>query len=267
MNCEKKVENKKAGKAFIVIMIAALLLGAFLGFIAVIMANRMESGNLTAEMVSMFVMKGLAMAAPYVMWLTGAAALGYGIFAIKKGKKEFAQWDMEDEAVIDKIDTRMNIAIVLSNNILILAYFLFAAHTLAVVRNFYRNGIMFILTLLAMVIIITGYLLLQQKMIDFVKEMNPEKKGSVYDMKFQDKWMNSCDEAEQIMIYKAAYKAYAKVNTLCMGLFVFFFFLSIILKLGLLPIAIVLGIMVYSQLVYLSEAAKYGKHQKKETEN
>lgn len=45
--------------------------------------------------------------------------------------------------------------------------------------------------------------------------MAPEKKTSVYDLKFQKKWMDSCDEAEKILIGKCAYKAFGKTNLTC----------------------------------------------------
>ena len=53
------------------------------------------------------------------------------------------------------------------------------------------------------------------------KELNPEKKGSVYDVKFVDKWEDSCDEAEKILIYKCAYKTYNKMSGLYIGLWIF----------------------------------------------
>ena len=36
--------------------------------------------------------------------------------------------------------------------------------------------------------------------------MNPEKTASVYDMKFQKKWLETCDEAEKIIVGKCAFK-------------------------------------------------------------
>ena len=39
-------------------------------------------------------------------------------------------------------------------------------------------------------------------------DMNPEKKGSIFDMHFSKKWADSCDEAEMIMACKAGYKSF-----------------------------------------------------------
>ncbi len=64
--------------------------------------------------------------------------------------------------------------------------------------------------------------IIQQKCVDAAKKTNPEKTASVYDVKFQKKWMDSCDEAEKILIGKCAVKAYRAVNTVCTVLAVIF---------------------------------------------
>lgn len=47
--------------------------------------------------------------------------------------------------------------------------------------------------------------------------MNPEKHGSVYDRKFLDKWMESCDEAEKMDIYHAAWSSYRIMSVAYVG--------------------------------------------------
>lgn len=44
----------------------------------------------------------------------------------------------------------------------------------------------------------------QQKAVDLERRMNPEKHGSVYDAKFQKKWLDSCDESERRQIGEAS---------------------------------------------------------------
>lgn len=64
---------------------------------------------------------------------------------------------------------------------------------------------------------------IQQKVVDLSKEMNPEKKGSVYDIRFQSKWMDSCDEAEKMQVYQAAYSAFKVTNIAFMIVWLFAF--------------------------------------------
>ena len=50
--------------------------------------------------------------------------------------------------------------------------------------------------MIALIVFIAGNFLrmkLQQMTVDFQKIMNPEKQGSVYDLRFQKKWEESCD--------------------------------------------------------------------------
>ena len=52
----------------------------------------------------------------------------------------------------------------------------------------------------AFLFILTGSTIFQQKLVDTTKRLNPEKHGSVYDTKFHEKWLASCDEAERAVI-------------------------------------------------------------------
>ena len=69
-----------------------------------------------------------------------------------------------------------------------------------------------VLFLIAMACII----LLQQKVVDLTRSINPEKKGSVYDLKFQKIWFTSCDEAERAQIGQASFQAYRTTTVTCM---------------------------------------------------
>lgn len=55
-------------------------------------------------------------------------------------------------------------------------------------------------------ILISG--LLQDKIVEFIKSYNPEKRGDLYTLKFQKDWMESSDEREKVEVYKAAYSSY-----------------------------------------------------------
>ena len=74
--------------------------------------------------------------------------------------------------------------------------------------------------------------ILQQKCVDSAKKTNPEKTASVYDTKFHKKWMDSCDEAEKIMLGKCAFKAYAATNAVCTVLSIVLAICALILGIG-----------------------------------
>lgn len=63
-----------------------------------------------------------------------------------------------------------------------------------------------------MLVSVALVVLVQQKIVDLVRRMNPEKQVSVYDSKFQKKWYNTCDEAERAQIGQASYQAFQAAN-------------------------------------------------------
>lgn len=52
----------------------------------------------------------------------------------------------------------------------------------------------------------------QNRIVKLSKEYAPEKKGSIYDMKFQDVWYESCDEAERQLIGDVSYATFRFMN-------------------------------------------------------
>ena len=52
----------------------------------------------------------------------------------------------------------------------------------------------------------------QIRYVKLLQKTHPEKKGEPSSLKFQEQWLESCDEAEKEIIYQSAYKAYMTVN-------------------------------------------------------
>ena len=88
------------------------------------------------------------------------------------------------------------------------------------------------------------------------KEINPEKKGSVYDLKFRKTWIASCDEAEQLQIYRAAFRAYTAMNYAALGMFLVCFIGMLSWHFGLLPITMVLFVWLTGVIVYGVESLR-----------
>ena len=95
-------------------------------------------------------------------------------------------------------------------------------------------------------------ILIQQRVVDLTRRLNPEKQGSIYDLKFKKKWMDSCDEAEQKQIGQAAYKAYNVLNAACPIVWVMLMFASFLFEISLLPafvLVVLWGILNVSYIV------------------
>lgn len=117
----------------------------------------------------------------------------------------------------------------------------------------------FIVAVAAFIAVMVETMIIQQRCVDAVKRMNPEKTASVYDVKFQRKWMDSCDEAEKLMIGKCAYKAYAAANTACAVLAIIFAACALIFNTGFLPSFAVCVIWFVLQFIYYRETIRYSK--------
>lgn len=117
----------------------------------------------------------------------------------------------------------------------------------------------FIAAVAAFIAVMVETIVVQQRCVDAVKRMNPEKTASVYDVKLQRKWMDSCDEAEKIIVGKCAYKAYAAANTACAVLAIIFAVCALIFNTGFLPSLAVCVNWFVLQFIYYSETVRCSK--------
>ena len=90
--------------------------------------------------------------------------------------------------------------------------------------------------------------------------MAPEKQGSVYDLRFKKKWLESCDEAEQRQIGQAAYKAFNVVNGACGLLWVLLILLSYAFHFSVqLPVFLVCLLWLLLSVTYTLECIRLGR--------
>lgn len=161
-----------------------------------------------------------------------------------------------DEQIIEEIEDKLSQGMFILSVIMIVQM-LFFGIMMADLQNIADSSL--IVAMVATGVFVAGNLAQlkqQQLMVDLEKEMNPSKKGSVYDAKFRDKWEESCDELEKIKIYKSAYKAYKTTAMTCMVLWVVTACLSIAFKTGPLPSIAVTVIWLVQTVSYCREAIK-----------
>ena len=136
------------------------------------------------------------------------------------------------------MDRKLSIVICVASAALILSYFLIAAsyaNGFGIFENENNNCAVFYRYCPAFSQFMIEVVIIQQKCVDAAKKTNPEKTASVYDMKFQKKWMDSCDETEKIMIGKCELKAYANTNTVCTVLSIVLAVCALVFGIGFLP--------------------------------
>ena len=254
---ENKRENKKALTGFTIIMVISVIVGGILGASSNAVEQYMKVRGATGQSVEDFIVHILGKISPFGILAIGIVGFGFAYAMIRKTRKEFSQWDMEEEETYDRMERRLSNALGISSTVMIIDFFLFAVGFYYFVYD--TKDAFFAITILSYLVSIGIIIFLQQKTVDLEKEINPEKKGSIYDMNFQSKWLESCDEAEQLLIYKAAYKTYQTVNLLCIFIWVILVLSAMVFQIGILPVSIVTLIWFVMQTVYLKETAKLTK--------
>lgn len=246
-------DNKKARKSFIIIMLICLIAGGFFGFFSVIAGRKLPE---ITEVIRGFMADNaeiLSIILSAVMLIITAAVGIWCVWRIGYSKEKAAElMEKDDDAALEKVERALSYDIWITNGLVILQFLYFSA-IVFIYMNFLASRENVGLLMCAAAIFIIGALVmvwLQQKQIDCVRFLNPEKRGSVYDMNFHKKWEESCDEAELFIIYKAAYKAYRVVNILYIILWAFFMLMGLTTGAGFLPILTIMILWAVSTMVY-----------------
>lgn len=210
---EIKKEDKKLRGKYILLLLVCMVGGGIVGGLAVAGAGFMTG---LPEKVETVLMK----ASPYAVLILAVAAALLVFLFYGQARKLYTAWDGEEEETLNRMEAKLSIALMV-NGIETILFLLFSSIWIASVTDMVNNDSMQ-KALVKIGSYLVGFVIMMfsqtfgiQNIINFEKEINPEKKGSVYDVKFQKKWMESCDEAQKMMIYQAGYASYQTVNKLC----------------------------------------------------
>ena len=260
---EIKKEDKKALPKLIVLMIVSGIIGAVFAAVS-IEAMEYITEHSGANLVELFHELQISLGT-YSGFATFAFALVLSVagFVIYNYYKKIAlHQDINDEAVHDRVEKGLTVSLLLTNINMLLSYILFGVAFYCVVLKEDLNN----LGILSLIMALTGFILQsactsinQQKIVNLEKEMNPEKNGSVYDLQFHKKWMDSCDEAERFYTYKCTFVAYRTTQIVCMALSVILVLLGMVFPIGLLPLICVIIIWGVSSIVYTVTCMKVEK--------
>lgn len=244
-----KRENKKALPKFILIVVLSLALGGVLGF-ALVTLNLQDFQD-ALDGAGLFFTNH---AAPWLLITLPVAELALCLPIYFSAKKQLAGWDGENEAVSGQADVKLSVCLWITGLCTVAALFLLAAMFAGFVGNAGTERMMpapmFFGGLAGFLADLFAPMIVQQKLVDLTKRLNPEKRGSVYDTKFQKKWYDSCDEAERAIIGQCAFQAYQAMCWTCMALWVVFALGGMFFSWGFLPAMAVCIVWGVGQSVY-----------------
>ncbi len=259
-NDEIKQANRKALPKFLLFAVVCTIVGGMVGYYS---GHSAAKGGLD-QLVGMMKEAGAFFGTHIAPWLMLALAVIVPVVCIpiyRSAKKLVAAWDGEDEDISDTVDRKLSAVIWLTSAALILSYFLIAASYSGGFATFDSKDstIIFFISVAAFFGIMAEATVIQQKCVDTAKQTNPEKKASVYDMRFQKKWLEDCDEAEKLMIGKCAFKAYSATNLVCTILASVLAVCALVFDIGFLPSLTVCLVWIVNLSVYCKEAMRYSK--------
>lgn len=235
-----KQENRRADKKALRSLILLTLAGAILGFGAGVASALLQDAYASAAQTCMSVM---TKAAPYGNFVFTTIVLIICIRWLRNGRKLYESWDEEDEDVINEVEYMLSKAIALTSVNMIVGFFFFGLGTYVLNSESISKAdsvIMLAIAVLGLAYETVSMTVLQKNLVNFTKEINPEKRGSAYDMNFQKKWIESCDESEKLQTYKAGYHAMQTGNYTCITLWVVCMIGMTSWNFGIMPMVMVL---------------------------
>ena len=249
-NDEIRAANRKALPKFLLFTLVCAVIGGIAGYCAA----RYGLDQLSGVVANASAFFG-ARIAPWLMVAVAVITPAVCIPMYRHAK------DGEDEDVSSVIDGKLSAALWLSSASLVLAFFLIAATYSVGFASFdsWESAVLIFIGIAAFLAILVESILIQQKCVDAAKQMSPEKKASIYDLQFQKKWVDDCDEAEKIMIGKCAFKAYSAVNRVCAIAAIVLAICALVFGIGFLPSLAVCIIWMVNLSVYCKEAMRYAK--------
>lgn len=261
-NADKfKKEDKKAFKLFALFIFLGALVGGIFGALSSSI-NTNISG-----MIASYMMDFLSIITPFASLVFCILIIIIAQVLYKNSRSKYEIWKKEcevneDEEGIERIEDKLTYILLLATINTIFAFFFFGVGTILLPLDG-EQGRLSIVKVLSMFV---GFLLsiaysiiIQKKVVNFEKEINPILKGSVYDVKFAKKWLDSCDEAIKLNIYKSAYRAYTAVNFTCIILWICCIIASSFWDIGIMPLVVVTIIWLVQTISYYIESIRLSK--------
>ena len=254
---ESKNNSKESNKKLIItLVIAAVLLyvgGYFVGqFVA---NNEADLSSVMSGLGNFLIVNAYYFASVVSIIMCD---VGFSLYA--KASKLADKWDGEDDVLMDEVERILFYPGAIAQVMMVISIMAFGVSLcIFSTENASKNQILFTI-LIATGVMLLSFIwaaILQGKVVSLEKKLNPEKRGNVLDIKFQSKWLESCDEAEKLTIYKAAYDSF-KISTYVFGgALIIAILAEFVCRTGIFPIILVSVMWLIQLIVYMNSARKH----------
>ena len=248
-------DNKKVVITFVIVMAVSLLIGFLSGYFFTTEGDG-ESLNKILSEISIFLKFNI----PYASLVANIVVFSICLLIYARARALYKSWHGEDDDVLDKAEGKLFYTMSIPSIMMVLN-FLFYGITMCSkpIGDEYNSKVAFlvILSTVALIFSVVWEVLLQGMSISLLKKINPEKRGNILDFRFDKKWLDSCDEAQKMAVYKTSYEA----NKVTKYVFVFGWVVALlaneILHFGMFPIILISVMWLVQTIAYVSAAHKY----------
>ena len=253
---EIKKEDKKAFKKFAIIIVISGIVGGIFGAMS-IRLKEVLGDSVPSLLMNIF--EGIT---PFASIVLSILVIIVHQIIYSNSRKQYDLWkasNEEDDEIIDKIEAKLSYIMLFAAVNNILGFFFFGIGGMLLPFSKVNGNFSIVKAacfIIGFIICITSSILIQKKIVNFEKEINPLLKGSVYDAKFTQKWLDSCDEAIKLGIYKSAFKAYMSVSMTCVILWVICIIGYELWNFGIMPMVMVIIIWLVQTISYCIESIK-----------
>lgn len=255
-----EVEKRKTRKTTIVFLVMILVSGLLGGMMSVLIGFNEEAVGKIGDIIQ----EGMKKGAFYVLPILGAFIILVAYVLYKKQVKRFQLLDEDDMESLNKIEWKLGISISLLSLWTIIACLLYGLSIMGGAQKHIKEyGVRMLISSIFFLVSVFVAVFLQRRVVNFVKGMNPEKKGDVLSMHFQKEWINSCDELEKMQIYKSAYKSFTVMQNVFVVAFALVMFSSLYFNVSAFTYFIVMALWLSMNLIYTVESMKLSRPRKK----
>lgn len=247
---ENRKEDRKRIGRFILCVCMGGAVGFLLGFTGIGVVKYMEGEQWDFLSFSRMLTELWGMAGRYLLIVVNCIALPVIWILFFRHKKELACWNGEDEEFIEKVDKRLGLDLTFSVALMIFEMFAYGIGFYGIASMPDKRNWLLLVDLLFFMGSLFCIIVHQKCIVNLLKEMNPEKQGSVFDTNFSRVWFDSCDEAEKQKIGEAAYKTYSVMNAVYQVLSMVLMVAGFFFPIGMLPFVLVCLLWFVQTVVY-----------------
>lgn len=216
-------KKEKSNTKIAIIFATILIISGFVGYFTSAILTKIKKSKSTMNALKNTTLD----IAPYFIYFTIAVniiALLYCIISYNNCRKTYKSLGDEDYDKLDELEIKLGHPLYVASISMILNLFFFTMNAYITLKlHVIPKKSISLYTGLLFGVFFFSYIwevIIQAKAVSLEKEMNPEKKGNILDTKFVKDWIDSCDEAQKMTIYKSAYASYSATSAAFMIMWV-----------------------------------------------